>query len=206
MSVEFGEPKIVDNLSPSEPILGSFSLQGPLDWRKCREQFAKIFTENTEGFFFSHPNACGENVAAFLVKTEDVLGASHKTLPRSKFSKTNMPYALWVSPSDFWKECPMRRSLLTILLRCGFEYRQDLDNYEEALFSDVYAKETQNAVKRFLFGYTRFINGSGIYVTDRHGWRESFINKMTDDIRVKLVRPNNSTIEPTLIGLGTIWN
>ena len=205
MQVEFGDTKIVEAEAPSLPSTGSYSLH-PLDWRKCREQFAKLFDENTDGFFFSHPNGCGENIATFLSKTEEVIDASYPIKIRSKFCRTNMPYALWIMPSPFWKECSIRRSLMTILLRCGFFYRFDADNYEEALFSDDYAKVTKTAIQRFLFGHIHFVKDDSSFLASKSGWRDLFAHKGVEEIRNKLTLPNDSTVERTMVGLGTIWN
>ncbi len=202
MKIVFGDPKIVEN-DPVEPVIGSFSLTSPLTWYKCREQFAKFFDESIEGFFFSHEKGRSENIAAFISKTEDILEVSHPSITRSEFSQTNRWYAMWIKPSNFWKECGLRRSLFTILLRSGFEYNPGDDNYEAALISCPYARDTQLAVRRFLFGHTSFnMNGENW----SPGWRDFFIGKDIEEVRKRLTLSKNTTVEKTMVCLGTIWN
>jgi hypothetical protein len=203
MKLEFGDTKLVEK-ETSLPINGSFSLGKPLNWKKCREQFARDFDEKTDGFFFSHPNGSSDCIAAFVSKTEDIIEVVSPLPERTRFCRTNVPYALWITPSSFWKECFVRRSLFTILLRCGFEYRPLYDNYEDALKSNIYSQETLPAIRRFLFGYTQFTNNDT--VLNGRGWRDLFVNKDVEEIRSKLTLPKNANIEKTMIGLGTIWN
>ena len=53
------------------------------------------------------------------------------------------------------------------LLRCGQSYSPEQDNFEDALFSVLYTKHTEYAVKRFLDGHTR-------YTGKRRGWYSQF--------------------------------
>jgi hypothetical protein len=61
----------------------------------------------------------------------------------------------------------MKRSLFTILLRCGQNYDFVRGNFEEALNSVSYARNTQYAVKRFLEGNTK-------YTGNMRGWNLQF--------------------------------
>ncbi len=206
MKVEFGDVKpLVEGVGiDKEPILGSFSITSPVMWYKCREQFAGFFSAELPAFFFSHPAGSAENIAAFISKTEDILSVANSFEQRTEFCRTNRPFALWVSPAPFWKECVLRRSLFTILLRCGFEYREAEDNYEHALYSVPYIAETKSAVHRFLFGHTKFVNREKLPVNS--GWRDFFRNLNQENVVNALVLPENSTVERTIVGLGAIWN
>lgn len=204
MKVEFGvlKPLAVDDKRP--PIEGSFTAPVPFNWVKCREQFAGSFTDKLTEFFFSHPIGAGIHVAAFISKTEDIMSLSVPMPQRSEFCLTNRPYALWVSPSPFWRNCPIRRSLFTILLRCGFEYREAENNYEDALYSDPYIKDTKLAVHRFLFGYTQFVNRDNLPVNS--GWRDFFRNQNREMVIKCLDLGEKIKFERSMLGLGTIWN
>jgi hypothetical protein len=206
MKVEFGEVKpLVEGVGINkEPILGSFSVTSPVLWYKCREQFAGFFDASLPAFFFSHPIGAAEHIAAFISKTEDVLSCANSFEQRTEFCRTNRPFALWVSPAPFWKECPIRRSLFTILLRCGFQYREAEDNYEQALYSEAYITETRLAVHRFLFGHTKFVNHEKRPVNS--GWRDFFRNLSQDNVVHALALPENSMVERTMLGLGALWN
>jgi hypothetical protein len=129
------------------------------------------------------------SIGNFLNKTEKILD-----LNCSKFSKTSRTDILWIEPIDFWLSCPIRRSLLTLLLRCGMVYD---GNYEEALFSQDYAFQTKLAIERFLFGFTKYVDHS-----DRLGWANTFRGKKEKEVKIRLVRA-----EPfyEVVSYGTLW-
>ena len=141
---DFG-PQVVVNEKQRKPKSDSFSIQRePLDWMYCRERFDSFFKCETEQFFFSVNPIHTQSVAQFIWKTEEILGQDKRT----GFCRTNRNYCLAVRPSEFWRQCPMRRSLFTILLRCGSKYYPDQNNYEDALFSQNYLKDTENAIRK----------------------------------------------------------
>lgn len=205
MKVEFGEVKVFQQ-DATVPSSGSFSLAHPVTWHRCREQFASKFTSETEGFYFGHTHGASIAVASFIAKTEHILSIANKFEKYSQFSLTNRPYAVWIQPSEFWKVCQIRRSLLTILLRCGIQYDVEKDNYEAALKSDKYALETQKAIRRFLFGYTKFNKPEQVVYSSYTGWRELFCNADVTATRIALQLPPEGIVEKTLIGSGSIWN
>jgi len=203
--VKFQSTKMLpaDSISPAT---GSFSLEDPFAWVKCREQFASRYCENTTGFYFSHSYDYGQNIANFIVKTEEILSVSNK-ISFSTFSLTNRPYAIWVNPSSFWSRCTVRRSLFTILLRSGAFYDPKIDNYENALRSDAYASQTLNAIKRFLFGYTEFDNSAKLDLNvATTGWKMIFQDRSINEIRNQLKLPKENKVEKTIVGIGSIWN
>lgn len=166
--------------------VGSFAIDAkPLVFRHCRENFAAEFKENTVALFVKTNS--NSQTAEFIWRTEDILGQQ-----KSAFAKTNIDSILWVRPTDFWKLCPMRRSLFTILLRAGNEYKEESDNYEEALFSNPLAKVCQRSIMRFLFGFTDYVGPvppqSGAVIM--RGWVTVFSRKDDSYIRDKLVKPN----------------
>jgi hypothetical protein len=189
MKIEFGQTKLITSLN-IDAELGSFAPDVvPFAFEKCREKFAKMFTVNTEGFYFKHAGGIG--VASFLLKTEAVLKQ-----PFSKFCETNRDSILWIEPSYFWKTCPMRRSLLTILIRCGNVYDVEEDNYEEALFGHEYVVPTKKAMMRFLFGFTRYvgpdISSHCSSTVQTRGWKLVFEGKNDAEVKEMLVRPDHS--------------
>jgi hypothetical protein len=196
MKVEFQSPKTV--VTASKPSPGSFALEGAseLQWVKCREQFASYFTEKTIGFYFSHEFEYSDNVAQFIARTEEIIGCQS-----SKYAKTNRKWLVWIEPGDFWRACVMRRSLLTILLRCGLRYEAGKDNYEESLYSQEYIKETKDATMRFLFGFTKYIP---INVTCK-AWVTTFKNVERDMIRRQLVLPDGTELQENTIGINALW-
>ncbi len=182
---------------------GSFALEAtPISWETCRERFGKAFQQDTPGFYFKHRSGGGRAVASFLVKTESVLRQEP-----SRFAETNRDSVLWIEPSDFWKSCPMRRSLLTVLLRCGIVYDPARDNYEEALFTQEYVVPTRRAIMRFLFGFTQYQGPS--LATDStiqiRGWKSIFEGKTEADIKQWLVWPNGKPYTPALEMPLALW-
>lgn len=217
MPVEMGETKFL--IEPTTPAKGAYSIElngGTCGlWNKCREKFHPLFTAETNGFFFAHDEdqSIGYRVAAFMHKTEkaleiasfkfDEVGTNFIMTPiKSKFSLTTRSFALWVEPDSFWKQCWWKRSLFTILLRCGLVYDPETDNYDDALLSDVYAQETYTAIKRFLFGFTTVIHESRS--SDNFGWRDAFRFKSLEEIRKMLVKENE--VFHSIIGAGSVWN
>jgi len=200
--------------SYSLPPVGNFALEveppkAP-HWDHCREQFASKFNEAVQGFYYSvHTNTC-EDVAEFLVKCEEIIGVDDF----STFSKTEKSTILWVVPSKFWLDCEMKRSFLTMVLRCGLNYSRDKDNFDEALFSEMYkenkwARETKSATMRFLFGFTRWTEqrprDTTPYMNSKHGWHEEFSRMDNLGIRKKLALPEGKVIEPSIIGVESLW-
>ena len=179
------------------PEMGYFALFKPdpncsPSWEKCRETFAGYFDSTVSGFYFSCEENHRENIARFINKFEMVIDIAEK----SQFYLTDKPFAIWIEPSAFWRECVIKRSLLTALCRCGTKYNWELDNFDEALWSQTYTKNTECAVKRFLFGFTKLIfSHDG---ANKTGWQSIFENKTVDQIRKQMVRPE--PLETSLIG------
>lgn len=181
MNVEFKEKRVITSLNINV-IDGSFALDSsPLAFETCRERFAAHFKESTSSLFFKHPADRGENIAAFILRTEQILKEEEK----SQFAMTNWNTVLSVEPSNFWRACPMRRSFFTILLRAGMNYDFTRNNYEDSLFSERYVVPTRRAVMRFLFGFTKYVGpeliGSATLLTA--GWRTVFSD--LDDFQIK---------------------
>jgi hypothetical protein len=126
----------------------------------------------------------------FLGITEKILN-----ITPSICSLTNKQDIRWVNPSNFWRFCETKRSLLTLLIRCGMAFNS---NYEEALFSKRAAQKTRVAIERFLFGFTKYIP----HYYDKPGWKNTFQNKNEDQVKKRLVRP-----EPRyeMVSYGTLW-
>lgn len=195
MKVEFQEKKRIYSLS-TEVAAGSFAMDAvPLEFQHCREQFAAKFTKDTSSFYFRHKMNQNETVAAFILKTEDILQEDD----HSQFSETNRSTILWVQPAMFWRACSVKRSLFTILLRAGMAYDLSQDNYEEALFGQEFVVPTRRAVMRFLYGFTKYAGipwASGISI-EKCGWKSVFEGKSEAEIKSLLVRPKEFGYIPT---------
>lgn len=181
--------------SYTRPMAGCYAIDnGIVVWEKCRENFASKF-DDRKSLYFSHDNNHGDDVAAFIERTEDILEIDH-----SKFWRTNRDYATWIEPSLFWQQCRVRRSLYTILLRCGLAYIEKLENYDEALFSQNYIMRTSDAVKRFLFGFVEYQGPDA-----PRGWVKLFSNVHRNLVRQWLVMPEDQKLEPCFIAADALW-
>lgn len=203
MDVKFGDKKQIDSLNISGRP-GSFATDTtPFSLETCRERFAKTFDENLKGFYFKVETGKCMNVACFIRKTELILEQKEF----SQFSETNRDTFLWFEPTNFWKICPVRRSLVTIFLRCGMAYQPDINNYEEALFTQEFVIPTRRAVERFLFGFTKYVgpsilSDSSIQV---RGWKTVFEGLSFREIKEILVSPEESRIVPKFDFETAMW-
>lgn len=212
MKASFGEIRKFKQCYGTPPV-GNFALEAEppkgVHWDHCREQFASKFNEITPGFYFSHPPGKSLDVGEFVAKFESIVGLKQPTT----FCETQKDTILWAEPSRFWLDCQMKRSLLTIILRCGINYITTSDNFDDALFGEhkesQYVKETKSATLRFMFGFTRFTGKCDAITSTtsvvKHGWREEF--KPLDDstIRRRLVLPEGETREASIIGVESLW-
>jgi hypothetical protein len=200
-----------------DPPNGNFALEfdvhGRVHWDHCREQFAAKFNETIDGFFFSHPEDKSVDIAAFIRKFEIILDINESEF--SQFSKTNKNKIIWIQPSIFWRNCVMKRSLLTILMRCAINYNHVEDNFDEALFSEqykenLYLRESRSATLRFMFGFTNFVGQlpvpAAYSAVLKHGWKEEFFKQEDSVIKKKLLLPKNQINKISSIDLDAIWN
>jgi hypothetical protein len=217
MLINFGRKKEFDpSHSPYASLTaGAYAVDGEkISWVKCREQFAVKFSHSVDGIYFVHKKGQGESVAAFILQAEKVLGIHYKE--RSIFSKTNKDSVIWVSVSCFWKECELRRSLFTILLRAGMDYSIEKNNFSKTLFSNLYVRQTEVAIKRFFFGFVdfRIQMVTTHYAGDhrmapsqisRKGWVNTFKDAGFKDVKKILVKPAKKNPEDNFLAVGTLW-
>lgn len=148
-------------------------------WVSCRDAFQSE-SSNIKKFLFVQGLNKGLNVIAFIDKVEIILGVHPKTC----MGLTQRKDIIWIEPSSWWTKSGMRRSLFTILLRAGRNYKRSKDNFKEALFSIEYTKDTKFAVERFLNGYTKYQGRTS-------GWLNQFswCEPSEDRIKQLLVKP-----------------
>jgi hypothetical protein len=184
-------------IAEQPPKPGAFFIRGRSNWYKCREQFAKHFSKDTNGFYVSLEHECSNiGLPEFLAITEDLLSIEEPSV----YQKSTNPVAIFVRPSEFWRSCPIRRSLFTILLRAGLAYRPRYNTWEDAIYTQEYIRITRKAVLRFMYGSTKFVPGE----RDRAGWVTTFRHCTEDEIRRKLIFPGGSS-EFGIVGTGTLW-
>lgn len=201
------------------PPTGNFAIEelpGRIKlWDHCREQFAVKFDDKVSGFYFSHPDGREQNVAEFIRKFEKIVKSSFRghNFKYTQFARTSSKTILYLQPSTFWRDCYFKRSLLTILVRCGLNYEIVADNFDDSLFSphfkeNAYLIDTKPAVLRFMFGFTHYTGiAPAIYQTTvlKHGWREEFCKLDDRTIRQRLVLPPGIKKKGNLVGTETLW-
>jgi hypothetical protein len=215
MLPRYGERKTVKKSAYGPPQLGHFAVEGDysLTWDKCREQFSHKFIETVSGFYFCHPPNEGHKVAWFITKTEEIIGFCNylHSYDPTLFCETDREDVIWIEPSRFWMRQEMRRQLFTILVRAGMNYEPTLNNYEDALWAkdkmgNTYAKETQLAVMRFLFGFTNYISDPAVAgYSNKTGWVNTFKDRDEQSVRRLLILPEGERPQYSVVGLGKLW-
>jgi hypothetical protein len=153
------------------------------NWQSCRESFLTIQPQYNS-FYFAHnlPRGRGRSIAVFFNKLEKKMGI--KKGRRSTFQATSRREVVRVTPSRFWYQSSMRLSLLTALLRSAQAYRIHQDNFDTALWSNVYVSGTRPAVERFLGGSNHFWGADSPYT----GWYTTFQQNNASRLE-RLLRP-----------------
>lgn len=149
-------------------------------WYGCRELFLSYsFKAGMKRFLFSHyGNRTHDYIKKFIAECEERLGLPADQ--RSQILPTNNVNFSVVCVSDWWRTVPIRKALFTILLRAGQAYN-DKRTFEQALYSNEYATDTQYAIERFFKGYT-LLKGKN------YGWVENFEYKSNKEIDKRLVK------------------
>lgn len=163
-----------------------------LEWLYCREYFQDE-SAGIRRFLFCHkPKKC-KSIAFFIHKIEEKLCLKD----RSKIGPTQRNNISWIKVSTWWTATSMKRSLFTLLIRCSQNYRAKIDNFDEAIFSTLYTKHTEYAVRRFLDGHTKYTGKrKGWYNQFRWGSGDAFNPKMPtkDHIDKLLIKPSEDNL------------
>ena len=134
-------------------------------WYKCRDLWQTRMGK-PDVFFLAHESGKSKNIISFMKKIEDSL----KLKEKSEYGLTQKKFIIYIKPSKWWLQKPIKKSLFTLFLRCGTNYIPKKDNFFEALQSEKCIKETKNAVVRFLSGFTN-------YQGKVRGWHNQFYVK-----------------------------
>lgn len=141
-----------------------------VNWTKCRDVFQEWGVLD-EFFFATASKKHIPYILRFIHNAEKKLGLEDHT----RFHETSKPRIIYIKPAPFWMENPMRRSLLTAMLRCGHDFRKSKNNFKETLHSSKYLKNTKKALKLFFEeGKTVFVNPFGPYgyLSGSYGWQK----------------------------------
>ena len=218
MKAKFGEVKNI-NFVYQPPPVGQFALEPeaskPIVWDHCREQFLGKMTSEIKGFYFSNYYEKSEDVASFVAKFENILAVSHENFILSNFNKTDKDNILWISPSRFWFDCMLKKSLFTLVLRASLNYDIKIDNFENCFFGEFQEnkliKETKTAFIRFMYGFTKYTGKLPENLTNsnstliRHGWHSEFNFVNYHEIKNKLISPFRS-VNDNYFGFDFLWN
>ena len=88
------------------------------------------------GFFFTHHEGKGDDIACFIAKMEEVVSLSGLSFGFSSFRKTNKMNIIWMEPGSLWRSDVMSMSLLTLMLRSSLNYDMAADNFQDCLFGN----------------------------------------------------------------------
>lgn len=188
-----------------------------LSWQHCREKFLASFYCKSKGFFFSHFHNTNEDIAGFIIKCEKIIQYSdNRIFENTIFKKTSDEKIIWIQPSKFWLECIIKRSLLTLLLRCSLNYKITEDNFDECMFSEkfcenILARETKDAIVRFFHGFTKYSGNQNITEESnnqsiiKQGWHFEFMGKPLYYLKQTLIKPNTKNIK-NILGIDALWN
>ena len=147
-------------------VYGNKTIKSPEYWYTCRESFLnRAFIQNIE-FIFAHAPKAGPRIANFIKIAEQKLKIKN---PTKIYGFKNASNRSLIMPATWWTSTMVRRQLFTILLRCGRTFGEDSD-FTETLFRNPYTKGTQQAVKKFFNGYTKFMGS----MTAFNGWYRHF--------------------------------
>jgi hypothetical protein len=158
------------------------------NWHSCRDKVQVVLNPSLErGLLFTHNPGMEVHIAAFINKIENIIELRQQTI----FQRTDLPKVLRLQLSPFWLSSFMRKSFITLLLRCGARYNSVNDNFQQALQSINYARDTQPAIARFLAGFTHYV---GVPTTDMTmGWHRIFLHKNANFARELLKAGNELT-------------
>lgn len=174
-----GYPKFLPSVEWKAPAdinhYGYFSrARGTIAWESCRERFQISMSDpKVKSILYSFDESQNRyGLAAFLHKTETILGLKRKSTYNEVYKKDGLYYrrVLRINIARFWKSEYIRSSFFTALLRvgaghtsaghCNFAqyppYDPETNNYEECLFKNPNMALTKTAVKRFLCGFTHY--------------------------------------------------
>jgi len=131
----------------------------------CREQFHSFGTaQKCSDFFYVVNPDTQEDVAHFMYHIERWLKLENK----SWFKYTEKNSIIWIEAEKWWTINPMRYQFFTICLRAALNWRRRFNaDLRQTLNSYIYARETPEAVDRFLAGYTW-------YTGNVVGWKKQF--------------------------------
>ena len=141
-------------------------------WWDCRELFQEDFTKRTETILFAHKSGHYQRIQSFISTAEELLDVAS-----SEVGPTQRKTISYIIPSDFWTQCPIRRSFFSILLRASVRFTGDFD---AALYKNMYVASTRLAVERFFGGHKTY-NGR------QTGWCDQFRGKSIKQVRRLLV-------------------
>jgi hypothetical protein len=164
--------------NPNESAIGyannstacNFLLPTDSYWTTCRNAWVSKDKKNVDIFFISHKKDHGENIASFIHRVEFKLRLKNKSI----IGRTKSPYVSWVRRSEWWSRGEatgiVRRSLFTALLRCGHNYNLKTKDFETALYSTPYTRQTKKAIEEFFKGNTVY---HGKKSTASYGWQDT---------------------------------
>ncbi len=145
----------------------------------CRDIFKGHFHKNNKNVYFRLNKSLHDfgNLVQFINKVEKRLKIKEKTT----FFETLDPRTAKIIVSSFWLDHWLKRSLFTLLIRCGTKTKRN-ESISKGLDRHWYAKSTKKAINKFLNGYTEL--GKSYLSGPQRGWKTCFYgNKHLDYLK-----------------------
>lgn len=141
-------------------------------WYKCRDLWQTRMGK-PDVFFLAHESGKSKNIIEFMKVVENKLNLKEK----SCYGFTQKKFIIYIKPSKWWLQKAIKKSLYTLLLRCGSNYIPSKNNFCDALQSEKYLFDTKNALNRFLSGHTN-------YHGKIRGWYNQFFLKKPNELEL----------------------
>jgi hypothetical protein len=152
-------------------------------WYSCRDSFQNILTKDIEkGLFFVHNGI--ENTINFMQYLEKQL----KLKTGSVYAKTDNDKVIWFKPDSFWTSSLLRRSFMTLMMRCSLNYKNS--DIKAAIETHENARHCMPAINRFLSGATLYRNQRvSNLAKGARGWCYLFSDKDSRQVGQLLMKP-----------------
>lgn len=154
--------------------------------RDCREMFAWEFKKDKTHVGFRSFNVDVERFHEFWEIIENKLNLAQKS---TIYALENLDSAFVIELSPFWLENTTRKSLLTLLMRCGANYYHKNSTFYDALGNYYLSKQVSPAIKYFLQGYTQ-----PTYKKLKGGFWTQFYGATGNSLSKLLIKPVKSYV------------
>jgi len=159
-----------------------YSEPASINWHGCRESFHEDWLgyKSSDLIYYCHDRNKGQSIGRFIARIESRLGLKTRT----EIGPTQRVNVSWVKVAPWWHQNEARRTFFSIVLRAARRYNPSKRNFNEALYTNKYGKQTRPAIEYFLKGHTRY--SFPRYYFD--GWCETFKKLKLQEVSKLLIK------------------